>query len=237
MMPTLLRDALAERLEREAADSPFSLALATAEDIPQMNALNAKVVSDLPGGGMFMRQEAGFFAAIMARGGAAILVRSGRALVGYAVAAPVGPVFPVFAEQGGTIGLLFGTAVARAARGHRLQSRMIDLRCDAMRACGYDAVQATVAPTNHASLSNLLKTGFEVMALRTLLDGHPRFVVQRALNPACAGRDPVDESVPLPPGGSLSRHDTMLTAGARGTGMVWAPRPALLYRPTGSAGP
>lgn len=229
-MTSPLCDALAETLAREKADALFSLSLATMADIAQMDALNAAVISELPGGGMFMRQEPDFFAQIMGMGGAAILAWQGEALISYAIAAPVAEGFPIFAERPGCIGLLFGTAVARHVRGRGLQTRMIDLRCDALRASGCEAVQATVAPSNHASLDNLLASGFEVIALRALLDGHPRFVVQRSLIRPPAPQDDAAQPLSLPPDGALADHRAALAKGARGTRLVYAPAPALLYR-------
>lgn len=225
MLP--LHEALAKEFLRHGPDPCFRFVLAEGGDIERISVLNAQVVASLPGGGMFMRQDAAFFRTIMESGGAIAMAMQAGALTAYSVAAPVSAAFPVFTPGTGSTGLLFGTAVAEAVRGQGLQTLMIDFRYAALRACGCDTVQATVAPTNYGSLENLIHAGFEIIALRTLLDGHPRFIVQRPTIPEIAHGhsglvfQPLDDD--------LTDHEALLAAGARGVGMVRRPRPGLWY--------
>lgn len=229
-----LREALREAIARAEEGPGPTLDLAEHGDIAALDALNEQVVAALPLEGLFMRQRPAFFAAVLDAGGAIVLARESGVPVAYAVCLPVGPAFAPFFETDGADALLFGAAVLPEARRQGLQRDLIELRCDALWASGATAIQATVSPRNHRSLVNLVTAGFEVVALRDMLDGFPRFVIERRRGrSASSPHDLMHE--PLPPAGTLDAHARRLARGERGVRAALIPDPVVCYSAGGDA--
>jgi len=179
--PQLSRDfkwAAKSVLSQQSPRNGILVRLARHDDIPHLKKINVKSIHGLGQDGLLMPMPEAFFDHAVARGMVAILEREGYAL-GYSVAFPEGMKHSAFFPETrkGRVGLLFGTALDPSIRGQGWQKRLIDLRLQIFQSAKFSEVQCTVSPFNIPSLINLLDSGFRIVALKILLDGHPRFIV------------------------------------------------------------
>lgn len=162
------------------------LSLAEHRDLFGIDTFNETIVQETPAPGTFMRQNVGFLSSLLDAGAAIVLGRDANGkILFYSVLAGACEqsrlLVPFTTPQTGAakdVGLLFGTAVLPSLRGRKTQSKMISLRKHVLLACGYRSVQATVSPSNHHSIVNLVKDGFRVVDSRRFLDGYPRLIVE-----------------------------------------------------------
>lgn len=147
-------------------------------DIPALVEINTRAIKALGSEGLFMPMSETFFRDVISARLSFVLERE-RRIVGYSIAVPVGASHPVFWDTDRSkIGLLFGTALDRGMWHKGWQRWLVNLRRRAFEALGFDEVQCTVSPFNVPSLFNLIEAEFEIIGLKSLLDGHPRFIVR-----------------------------------------------------------
>lgn len=205
------------------------LRLASTDDLSALRVLNDNAIMDLGRDGLFMPMPESFLTAMVRDGIILVPDRDGKPL-GYSIAVPSGHHQPAFipeAQPGGT-GLLFGTALDPALRGQGWHPKLIAIRQRMFRDAGFSSVQATASPFNTVSLANLINSGFHVSGLKTLLDGHPRFLLRHELR---RQRKPTEalRSVVLPQTGDLSEHEALLADGFIATGLRKGQPCTLLY--------
>lgn len=149
-------------------------------DVPSLTKFNANTIRDLGRDGLFMPMSESFFAKMIAAG-LTIILEGDRNVLGYSIAVPAGQGQPVFYPRTTSerIGLLFGTALDPSIRGLGWQRWLIDLRLAILQEAGFLEVQCTVSPFNIPSLVNLVDSGFRVVALKSLLDDHLRFILRK----------------------------------------------------------
>jgi len=204
-------------------------------DIPALAELNARSIRDLGRDGLLMPMSEAFFVRTIAEGLALFLEGPDRAL-GYSLAVPAGGGLPAFlpAAFPGRIGLLFGTALDPAMRGRGWQAWLIDLRLEIFETAGFSEVQCTVSPFNTPSLVNLVDGGFRIADLKSLLDGHPRFIVRRGFDRrATPHHRPHRKRLAVSE--DLAGHAALLGAGYVGAEIVRADPVVVLYAKCGSA--
>ena len=164
----------------------ISFRVASEADVDALDRLNMDVICALGVPGRFMRQDWPFFSELIGCKDACIfLAEQAGKPAAYSIAARACPDIPAFgdnAANGGgsrSTGLLFGTAVDPPLRGFGLQRLLIALRMASLRRIGCLRMQTTVSPFNGPSLANLMDTGFKVIGLKRILDGHFRFIMDR----------------------------------------------------------
>ena len=221
--------------DRQTQNFPSDIHLRFAEvsDIPVLESLNAVAIRDLGREGLFLRMSDDFLAE-MIRDGVIILPTRDRKILGYSIAVPADSHHPpfLFAKEQEKTGLLFGTMLDQSLRGQGWQCRLILTRLESFREAGAMAVEATVSPFNITSLRNLLSAGFHVAGLKTLLDGHPRFLLRHDFGrTTMAG--PFQKLI-LPQSGDLSDHSELLSNGFVAIRVRTKKTSTLLYA-TGSA--
>ncbi len=147
-------------------------------DIPALVAINAHSIAALGGEGLFMPMSEAFFLKVIPARLSFVLERD-RQLLGYSIAVPADSSQPVFWDtERRKIGLLFGTALDQELWHQGWQKWLVNLRLRAFEVLGFDEVQCTVSPFNLPSLLNLIESEFQIIGLKSLLDGHPRFIVR-----------------------------------------------------------
>jgi len=213
------------------ADRPGDvlLRLARDADLSALRSLNARAIAELGRNGLFMPMSPVFLAEMVRDGIILVLERDGEPL-GYSIAVPAGRDRHPFIPGADTdrIGLLFGTACDPALRGQGWHSRLIVIRQRIFAAAGFVSAQSTVSPFNRVSLANLMKSGFHVVGLKTLLDGYPRFLLRHDLRwPAEPSGEP--RGIVLPEAGDLSEHEDLLADGFIATGIRKGAPCVLLY--------
>lgn len=153
------------------------------KDVGILDSLNEEVVRSLMIPGRFMRQDRPFFEDLLRCPDACIyMARQNGVAAAYSIGARACDAIPAFDENTGaigSIGLLFGTAVDPPLRGQGIQRIMIALRIETLRKIGCKTIQTTVSPFNRHSLINLMDSGFKIVALKKVLDGHYRFIMER----------------------------------------------------------
>ena len=204
------------------------LRLAGPEDISVLTALNADAIREWGRAGLFMPMPEAFFGE-MIRDGIILLPERAGKVQGYSIAVPAGGGHPPFlpADGHGKTGLMFGTALDPALRGQGWQHRLIRLRLEAFQEAGFAEAQSTVSPFNTPSLRNLLRAGFCVTALKTLLDKHPRFVLQHDFGRTVTTGP--KHGLPLPQNGDLPDHAALLADGFVAVGLEKSKPVTLFY--------
>ncbi|MCY4313152.1 MAG: hypothetical protein OXD44_05555 [Gammaproteobacteria bacterium] len=210
-----------EIIARSQGLSDCHLRLAGAADVSAVAALNDSAIQHLGREGLFMSMDSQFILSALAHG-VVLLLEIGSELQGYSIAVPAGPEFEPFQAVDPliSVGLLFGSAVKPEARRQGWHSRFITMRKQLFAENGYDVLQCTVSPFNLPSLSNLVNNGFAVTGLKTLLDGHPRFILmqdtsevaQSVADPPHVPDSPTVRSLRLD-SHNLGEHEKLLSAG------------------------
>ncbi len=220
--------AVVDRCVRTDSDG-VTLRLAGEADLPAMCAMNASAIAEQRRDGLFMPMPESFLAEIIRNGIVLILERDGK-LLGYSVATPVNRERPAFITgvDPSETGLLFGTAISPILRGQGRQSQLIRLRQRIFEEAGFISVQSTVSPFNTSSLCNLISSGFQVLELRNLLDGHPRFLLQNELRRSEQPSGP-SRVAALPEMGDLSEHRKLLADGFIANGIRRGDPSVMLY--------
>jgi GNAT superfamily N-acetyltransferase len=209
----------------------------TPDDLPRLWALHQALHAGTSTAGLFARETEAFFARHLADAGMVIgLFDAADTLVGYTVLgfpAPDDPEnFGWMLELGhadlARVAHLDGTGLSPAWRGQGLQRALIDARLRLARAHARTLALATVAPGNRSSLTNALRAGLEVVALRAKYDS-VRFIMRRDLADSTPAPAPDGPVVPL---SDLGGHRATLADGWIGTRMVEdaGGHPALAYR-------
>ena len=202
--------------------------LAEHSDIPSLVQLNANAIRSLGRSGLFMPMAEDFFEGVIAEG-FVLLLESDGAVSGYSVAVPhcdLHPAFIPFAD-GARVGLLFGTALECSLRGHGWHPLLIDMRRDIYIRSGYTEIQSTVSPYNTASLRNLVRAGLQVMGLKLLLDGHPRFLLRKVFGQCVHGGKV--RTLSFPASGNLDEHESLLKEGLEAVEVVGEREDELVY--------
>jgi len=176
---TWTRDGAERRLYRQ----DVLVRTAELDDIESMVRVNTRSIEILGEDGLFMPMSADFFSGVVPAGFSVVLEKDNEVL-GYSIAVPAGRSSPAFfaVTDDRCVGLLFGTALSPQLMRQGWQKWLIRLRLAAFQSTGYTEAQCTVSPFNVSSLINLVESGFQISALKLLLDGYPRFVVRHFLN-------------------------------------------------------
>lgn len=227
---------------REEADHRLyrqDILVRTAEldDIESMVRINVQSIEILGEDGLFMPMSADFFAGVVPSGFSIVLEKDDE-ILGYSVAVPAGHSSPAFfpVTDDRRVGLLFGTALVPQLMRQGWQKWLIKLRLATFQSIGYTEAQCTVSPFNVSSLINLVGSGFQISALKLLLDGYPRFVVRNFLNGSdqesfeATGkrREPLSRD-------RLSQHEDWLGAGYVGVAIEKGTELVVVYsKPRGS---
>ncbi len=203
--------------------------LARTADLSALCTLNSKSIREQNRNGLFMPMSESFLAKMVRDGIILVLERDGE-LLGYSIAVPTNHSLPPFIPEKdpARVGLLFGTAIDPALRGQHWHSRLILIRQKMFAEAGFTLAQSTASPFNTTSLRNMINAGFHVVGLKTLLDGHPRFLLRHEFQRPKEPSGPL-HGVALPEIGDLSEHQSLLANGFIATGFRKGKPCVMLY--------
>lgn len=187
---------------------------AVPDDISAMVHVNAKSIESHGSEGLFMPMSASFFSDVIYEN-MSIVLQERNEVVGYSIAVPVGMRHKAFTPSlnSDRLGLFFGTALLPRLTRQGWQSWLIKLRLASFKAAGFTEIQCTVSPFNKSSLINLVDNGFQIVALKLLLDNFPRFVGRYCFGHQMSGMRSVSfsDDALIPITDNLSDHEKYLS--------------------------
>ena len=183
------------------------------DDISAMVHVNAKSIEKHGSEGLFMPMSESFFTDVICEN-MSIVLQESNDVVGYSISVPVGTRHQAFTPSTNSdrLGLFFGTALLSNLTGQGWQSWLIKLRLACFKAAEFTEIQCTVSPFNKSSLINLVDNGFQIVALKSLLDNFPRFVGRYRFDcqMSAAKGDSSADDVLIPIADDLRHHEKYL---------------------------
>ncbi len=210
-------------IARKMGLGDVSIRIADSRDIPSLVDINSRSLEYLGRAGLLMEMKEEFFRD-MIDGGIVILLERDKIPVGYSSAIPADSDRPDFLDSNNPdgVGLLFGSAIEMGLHGKGWHRWLINLRLEIFHQSGFGEIQCTVSPFNTPSLINLLRCGFCVVALKTILDDHQRFIVCSRPGSARPEVRNLLSPILIDVSSNLNEHKKLLDSGYEGVALKYS---------------